>query len=223
MVDDPVAGLTFERPMGFLIKWLFPGRSKQVPPAESVRNVLPPRERHRYKPPEPSEDIDEGERANTTPLPPLAAIAHDAFRLHRDALKQKKTSVLRESMPVLYFGNEIGYRVSKHRIVTLGLNPSHEEFPRESPGDTEPFQRFRLALPIKDEPSFYGRYFKALNNYFVERPCPWFRAFVPLLEGVDASYYPNANHRVIHTDLCSPLATYPAWSKLSEFSPKEPK
>lgn len=201
--------------MGFLIKWLFGGKSKKAPPVESVRNVLPREERHAYKTAERStvkdrnEDNDEDEKPDTA-SPPLAAIARDAWRLHRDALKQEKTSVLRESMPVLYFGNEIGYRASKQRVVTVGLNPSHDEFP-----DNEAFRRFRIALPIGNEPSFYRRYFKALNNYFVEDPCPWFHAFVPLLEGLDASYYPNANHRVIHTDLCSALATNPAWSGLS--------
>src|SRR5205085_1354498 len=84
------------------------------------------------------------------PLSPLAELARDALRLHRAALEEKVTSVLLKSMPILYFGNEVGYRASKRRILTVGLNPSYHEFP-----DADPFARFPNARPIKNEAAFY--------------------------------------------------------------------
>jgi hypothetical protein len=35
-----------------------------------------------------------------------------------------------------------------------------------------------------------------------------------LLNGLDCSYYGDAPNTALHTDLCSPLATDPPWSKL---------
>jgi hypothetical protein len=60
-------------------------------------------------------------------------------------------------------------------------------------------------------------YLQALNDYFREQPYRgWFDvSFEPLLEGLGASYYGGAKSTAIHTDLCSPLATDPTWSRLS--------
>src|SRR3990170_1822110 len=43
---------------------------------------------------------------------------------------------------------------------------------------------------------------------------PWFGAFEPLLDGMGASYYPGGHAAALHTDLCSPVATDPTWSRL---------
>jgi hypothetical protein len=37
-----------------------------------------------------------------------------------------------------------------------------------------------------------------------------------MLRGLGCSYYPGAKNIAIHTDLCSPLATDPTWSRLSK-------
>ncbi len=43
----------------------------------------------------------------------------------------------------------------------------------------------------------------------------WFNSYEPLLRGLGASYYKGSSNTALHTDLCSPLATDPTWSKLS--------
>jgi hypothetical protein len=105
------------------------------------------------------------------------------------------------SIPILYFGDCDAFRRSKTRIVTVGLNPSKKEFP------SDPFQRF---------PAFKSSYQVAWNKYFQNSPYDWFSTFSHLLEGFDASFYGDRQHTALHTDLFSPVATDPTWSKLSQ-------
>lgn len=116
--------------------------------------------------------------------------------------------VVQASIPILYFGDYEAYYQSPTKVVTVGLNPSRKEFPiNESP-------RFPTCngLDLK-------QYLQALNNYF--RPSPdgnpykkWFNSFEPLLNGLEASYYGDFKNTALHTDLCSPIATDPTWSRL---------
>lgn len=112
------------------------------------------------------------------------------------------------AVPILFFGDLTAYQVSPLRIVTVGLNPSLHEFPAN-----EPFRRFPLARDGGDqEPS---RYIDAMSAYFRTDPYRgWFSSFEPLLNGLDASYYRSKASTVIHTDICSPVATSPTWSQL---------
>lgn len=48
----------------------------------------------------------------------------------------------------------------------------------------------------------------------------WFSSFEALLGGLYASYYPRAENTALHTDLCSPLATDPKWSRLGSKTTK---
>lgn len=114
------------------------------------------------------------------------------------------------AVPVLFFGDLDAYLGSALRVVTVGLNPSLKEFPSD-----DPFLRFRLAENAGREDS--GRYLEALSAYFRTKPYgEWFGNYEPLLNGMGASYYNGATSRVLHTDICSPVATDPTWSHLSE-------
>ena len=112
--------------------------------------------------------------------------------------------------PILFFGDLTAYRVSTLRVVTVGLNPSRQEFPVN-----RPFSRFPSADgPMGREPD---RYLAAMSSYYRTDPYrAWFSAFEPLLNGAGASYYPGHASTSLHTDICSPVATDPTWSKLSD-------
>ena len=117
-----------------------------------------------------------------------------------------RTCRVTPAVPILFFGHLATYRASPLRVLTVGLNPSRKEFP-----DAEPFQRFPLAEGNR-EPS---RYLDAMSAYFFTEPYrEWFNAFEPLLNGLGASYYEGGASTVIHTDICSPVATDPTWSGL---------
>ncbi|MCC6125673.1 MAG: hypothetical protein IT426_11970 [Pirellulales bacterium] len=107
------------------------------------------------------------------------------------------------SIPILYFGDYEAYSRSTTRIVTVGLNPSLNEFP-----EVKPFRRF---------PNAEISYTDALNKYF--QNCPydeWFSTFDYLLKGFEAGFYGNSKNTALHTDLFSPVATDPTWSGLNE-------
>ena len=114
------------------------------------------------------------------------------------------------SIPILFFGDLSTYMVSPLRAVTVGLNPSLREFPSDSP-----FSRF----PLVDEDMRPGRvvYLDSLSSYFRSTPySAWFNAWEPLLKGAKASYYGSDDSTALHTDICSPVATNPTWSRLSD-------
>ncbi len=114
------------------------------------------------------------------------------------------------AVPILFFGDVGAYLVSPLRVVTVGLNPSRSEFPRD-----EPFRRFPLAEAAgRGDP---GRYLDALSAYFRTDPYrQWFGHFEALLNGMGASYYDGGACTVLHTDICSPVATDPTWSRLGD-------
>ena len=114
------------------------------------------------------------------------------------------------SVPVLFFGDLSAYEASPLKVVTVGLNPSLHEFPPASP-----FQRFPRAESI-DAEGDPDRYIKALSCYFHRKPYWWFRSFELLLNGVGASYCAKRASTALHTDICSPVATDPTWSKLDD-------
>ena len=124
--------------------------------------------------------------------------------------------LVKPSIPILFFGDSDKYFSSELKVITLGLNPSKIEFPEENR-----FLRFSSAREIYPrilEEAAYGEYLQALNGYFRRPPNHpyerWFNSFEHLLTGLDCSYYGNASNTALHTDLCSPLATDPTWSKL---------
>jgi hypothetical protein len=122
--------------------------------------------------------------------------------------------VVRPSVPIPFFGDSGQYFASELKVLTVGLNPSKQEFPKENP-----FLRFPLAAPLADESVPYrpSNHLQALDAYFRREPyAPWFGSMESILNGLNASYYNVQTNTALHTDLCSPIATDPTWSKLSK-------
>ena len=120
-------------------------------------------------------------------------------------------SCVTPAAPVLFFGDLDAYCASPLRVLTVGLNPSLREFPAG-----EPFRRFPLLMAGSSgrEP---GRYLDAMSAYFRTDPYRrWFSALEPLLNGAGASYYAGETSTALHTDICSPVATSPTWSRLPD-------
>lgn len=128
---------------------------------------------------------------------------------------QEKLPLIYPSIPILYFGDLEAYQQSKLKVVTVGLSPSHLEFPHENR-----FTRFKDIEKINLNDAWTEKdvyiYLNSLNNYFRNNPYYWFNAYEPMLNGMNTSFYGKKVNTALHTDLCSPHATYPTWSKLGE-------
>ena len=119
-------------------------------------------------------------------------------------------SRVRPSMPILFFGDLGAYFKSSFRVVTVGLNPSREEFPKGSS-----WKRFPECKGITAVDS--GRYLDGLCFYFRKHPySSWFGFYNTVLGGAEASYYPGKPSTALHTDIASPVATDPTWTKLGK-------
>lgn len=115
-------------------------------------------------------------------------------------------------LPIHWFGNRPAYEASALRVVTVGLNPSDREF---RPNDTTAISK-DFRFPDFDDTDKGLEL--AFNNYFKRKPYDaWFKgSFGAVLQSFDASFYEGATNTAIHTDICSPWATIPTWSKLPE-------
>ena len=111
------------------------------------------------------------------------------------------------SMPILYFGDLPAYENSPLRVVTVGLNPSHREFP--AGGRSRGFPR-AVGVDASDS----DLYLQALNEYFRGKSYAWFSEYEKVLRGAGVSYKPGAASTALHTDICSPVATDPTWTHL---------
>lgn len=123
--------------------------------------------------------------------------------------------IVKPSIPIMYFGDLERYVQSPIKIITVGLNPSLEEFPGR-----DGFARFASArdiYPAVTKGQHLDIFLQALNGYFRNDPYTrWFNtAFEKLLNGLDGSYYTSYRNTALHTDICSPLATNPTWSGLA--------
>ncbi|MFL5758363.1 MAG: hypothetical protein ACJ789_01415 [Thermomicrobiales bacterium] len=138
-------------------------------------------------------------------------LAAEAWGLYRQA--ESNDCVVKPSIPILYFGDRERYLRSPLKIATVALNPSRKEFPDEAR-----FGRFPSASSVYPEIMEglrHDEYFAALNSYFRIWPYrSWFSWFEEVLKGIRASYYDSEVNCALHTDLFSPLATDPTWSKL---------
>jgi hypothetical protein len=148
----------------------------------------------------------------------IRGLAAAAWRVHADAVAAYPTiRVTRPSAPILYFGDLDAYRVSSVRVVTVGVNPSGEEFPADTP-----WSRFACAETAgagEPEAAELDDYITVLNRYFRHDPYNrWFkRSYEPVLNGLDGSFYGDAQITALHTDVCSPLATTPTWRFLQKY------
>lgn len=146
--------------------------------------------------------------------PYLLPLAQRAFESWHRAMAHIPSSTVVPSVPILFFGDVAAYLDSPIRVLTVGLNPSHVEFP-----DGDPFRRFAAARNLRgvEEPESFAAYVAGLNNYFHDDQNPyrnWFSCYEPMLNGLGGSYYPGADTTALHTDICSPVATDPTWSRL---------
>ena len=107
--------------------------------------------------------------------------------------------------PILWFGNLQAYKASPLRILTVGINPSEDEFTNNT------FRRFPAWNELSVE-----NYFKGLNEYFNEEAYNWFTQLSNSisLEAVwNCSYITNqCQNTALHIDFCTPIATKPTWS-----------
>lgn len=140
---------------------------------------------------------------------------HHLLKMAEDCQNAAPSSLqVSPRIPILYFGDFERFRESRLRIVTVALNPSLSEFPTASP-----FQRFPSLCG-------YSRYNgnvlglqQAYNDYFKVDPyMRWFNHFEKVLNGFDASFFCSNDYEntALHTDLLSPVATNPTWSKLND-------
>jgi hypothetical protein len=148
----------------------------------------------------------------------MDGLIEDAWRIYRKF--EDNDVVVKPSIPILFFGNSDAYFASPIKIITVGLNPSRIEFPNE-----DRFLRFDWARNISEQTSreeFRTGYRGTLNAYFRSNPYKqWFNSLEPLLNGLECSYYSQHKNVAIHTDLFSPLATDPTWSKLPKSARSE--
>jgi len=117
-------------------------------------------------------------------------------------------------VPILYFGDLTAYERSDLRILTVALNPSNAEFPPSSP-----FLRFpnlNLSWASQPQSKRFSNLRLAYDAYFAIHPyLRWFGNLEQVLVGFKASFQKGALHTALHTDLMTPVATTPTWSKLS--------
>ena len=137
----------------------------------------------------------------------LIALVEEAWEAYESA---PSSSRLAPAMPILFFGDFDGYFSSQIRVLTVGLNPSGHEFPKNLP-----FQRFPGCAGVT--PADGAQYLQSLSAYFRQDPYRrWFLAYEAALGGADASYWKGRSSTALHTDIASPVATDPAWTELDE-------
>lgn len=141
----------------------------------------------------------------------MRELAAASWALFQEAVERGDGALVRPSIPIAFFGDDEEYARSAIKVITVGLNPSRLEFPRH-----DPFLRFPAARRIDPESPDLDAHLASLRAYFREQPYnAWFRpSFEPILAGLTASYFAGAANTALHTDICSPLATDPTWSRL---------
>jgi len=135
-------------------------------------------------------------------------------------IDKTKYRIKNPSIPIMYFGDYEKYIKSPLKVITVGLNPSHEEFPTQAP-----FKRFFGAEKIykkeKLDESNTEIYLNSLNTYFKNQSYNWFDNFEPILNEMDCSFYLGYRNTALHTDFCSPYATNVTWAEYEKTTSKE--
>jgi uracil-DNA glycosylase len=125
------------------------------------------------------------------------------------------------SLPVLFFGD-----LARARVVTVSLNPSHQEYldrqRRELVGAARRFETLAsLDAPTRSAltDAQCARAIQRMEGYFLpDRPIyRWFGRLDQVMEGMGFRYQEGD---VAHVDLVQE-ATDPAWSQLQKTSPGE--
>lgn len=116
--------------------------------------------------------------------------------------------VVKDSIPIPYFGDVRAFLKSPLKVVTAALNPSNIEFEERGKRCN------RFSAPV----SGLEQLEEELCQYFKGSPYRWFGNFEPVLNGLGASYGGKmgcAENTALHLDMCSPIATQKKWSDLS--------
>lgn len=117
--------------------------------------------------------------------------------------------IVKNSIPVIWFGDIEKYKYSKKKIITIGLNPSNDEFIED---------RFKIInFADRDMNKNIDSLKNTLNVYFHNNPYKlWFSRGEHVLNAFDASYYDKFNNTAIHIDIYTAIATNPTWGKLNK-------
>ncbi len=126
---------------------------------------------------------------------------------------EDKLAVIKNLIPILWFGDMNRYVLSEMKIITVSLNPSNNEF-----GNIKKSIPYSTNYRFKDYNGTQKSLLIAYNNYFKTNPySPWFKAsFDTILSAFDASHYDNRMYNALHTDIGIPYATDPTWKGLSK-------
>jgi hypothetical protein len=137
----------------------------------------------------------------------------DLIDKSRQALSECRKDVVPSSMPILFFGDLACYKASKGlKVVTVGLNPSRDEFPKG-----KRFSRFPLMRGWSRQRFNHDKYVQSLASYFEgDYYRGYFDDFEDVLQAFGVSYrHRNGHGRALHTDFCSPFASRNLWGELS--------
>lgn len=123
--------------------------------------------------------------------------------------------VVPQSIPIVWFGNIEAYFKSQVKIVTVGLNPSYNEFPE--------VYRSKASPRFKGKTLNANNLYTSLNEYFNFNPYKsWFAHFEGCLNRLGASFGGQMSKGIVYKntaisiDFFSSSATNPTFSKLSE-------
>lgn len=145
--------------------------------------------------------------------------------IHDFNKKKNLPFVVKDSIPIVWFGDINMYLSSPKKILTVGLNPSEQEFmKKDSFGEMVTLskyeQRFeQIDLSQGTNETNVAELKNTLNNYFEVNPYKWFNKYNKLIEVFDCSYggkYGSLTNTAIHIDIYSAIATTPTWGKLDE-------
>ena len=129
--------------------------------------------------------------------------------------KTMSSYIVKNSIPIIWFGDLERYQASPVKIVTVGLNPSWHEFLEK---DKTPLKnpRFKyIDLSSPDENNLNELY-STLNEYFYVNPFSFFKQYEKILQGIGASFYQAGYSNIaLHADAYTPFATDPFFGKLS--------
>lgn len=139
--------------------------------------------------------------------------------VYKNYQEQNHNCVLKNQLPILWFGDLNKYYNSNNKIVTVSLNPSNNEF-----GNLKKGIAYNTQYRFPDYNGSMGSLVSAFNNYFKTNRNPyhsWFKAsFGAILQSFDASHYDNALNNALHTDIAIPYATDPTWTGLTNAEKK---
>lgn len=147
---------------------------------------------------------------------------------YNDFLRKQKTTpeiIVKDSFPIVWFGDMRKFFHSQVKVITIGLNPSNNEFPTDNPE-----LRFPGAHDAYKK-GHIGSVCDSLNDYFDINRTPywdWFGAYERALSfmpfgvtyGGLKSRTPQAKNYAVHIDFFSANATNPTYSHLNNHQKK---